>query len=505
LCRKQQQILAQVIPIHADFARRGQIEISTTPFYHPILPLVCDTRVAGIAHPGVPLPTPFRYPEDASHQLSRSRRFMKETFGVAPAGLWPSEGSVSDEALEIAAGLGFKWAATDNGVLGRTLHRTAGIEETYRPYRWSRNGHSLGMIFRDHFLSDLIGFVYSRMNAEDAARHFLDRIRENASHLTRRGEPALVPVILDGENAWEHYHLGGRPFLRQLYEMISEDSGLEAVTVSEALERIEPRELTGIFPGSWINANFDIWIGAEEDNKAWEYLLAARRVYEEAITGLDGMKIAEANKALAYEELLIAEGSDWNWWYGPEHSSDNEPEFDLLYRSHLANVYHALGLKPPPELSRPILRTKSAALHLPPSGAVEATIDGRATSYFEWLYSGLYRPDGRQGSMHGQQSPLHEIRYGRGAENLFLRFDFRDRPTGLRIHLRFESNAWDITIPNPAAVAPIHAAYDKALEVSVPLRAVEATPGNPIRVQVSLWNGALPLDALPPEGWLELA
>ena len=502
--RKQQEILAQVMPVHRDFARRGQIEISTTPFYHPILPLVCDTRVAGVAHPGVPLPTPFRYPEDAREQLRRARDYMQRAFGKAPVGLWPSEGSVSDEALELAAEAGFRWAATDNGVLGRTLHRTAGIEETYRPYRWTQNGHELGMIFRDHFLSDLIGFVYSKMNAEDAARHFVDRIRENTAQLTNRGEDALVPVILDGENAWEHYQESGRPFLRQLYEMISEDASLEAVTVSEALERMEPRELGGIFPGSWINANFDIWIGAEEDNRAWEHLLDARRTYEEVMAGPEAAGISAANKALAYEELLIGEGSDWNWWYGPEHSSENEPEFDRLYRSHLANVYHALGRKPPEALSRPILRTKTAALHWKPTGAVEATIDGRATSYFEWLRAGVYRPDGRQGSMHGGQSPLTEIRYGRGSQELFLRFDFHEAPELLRVHLQFEAAAWDVNIPNVKVAAPLRAAFDKALEVSVPLKSIAAEPGAPIRMQVSLWSGPLPVDALPAEGWIEL-
>ena len=145
--RKQREILSQVLPIHGDFARRGQIEISTTPFYHPILPLVCDTDIASQPHPGVALPTRFRYPEDASEQLRRSRNYMREAFGIAPAGLWPSEGSVSDQALELAAEAGFRWAATDNGVLGRTLDRTAGIEETYRPYRWKRPRADRGTLY----------------------------------------------------------------------------------------------------------------------------------------------------------------------------------------------------------------------------------------------------------------------------------------------------------------------------------------------------------------------
>ena len=147
-----------------------------------------------------------------------------------------------------------------------------------------------------------------------------------------------MPIILDGENAWEWYEANGRPFLRELYRRISEDPNLEALTVSEALAKFEAEPLHGIFPGSWINANFNIWIGAEEDNQAWELLLAARRAYDET------PDVPESARKLAYEELLIAEGSDWNWWYGPEHGSDNRPEFDQLYRDHLVNVYRALGL-----------------------------------------------------------------------------------------------------------------------------------------------------------------
>src|SRR5271165_3110733 len=336
MARKQREVLARVIPVYREFSASGQIEISATPMYHPILPLVCDSDIAAVAHPGVVLPARFRYPQDAREQLSRARSYMKEKLGVAPAGLWPSEGSVSDEALAMAADCGFQWAASDNGVLARTLGQEAGVDLTYRPYLWQQGGREIRLLFRDHYLSDLIGFVYSRMGPAEAADDFLGKIRYNAA-----GRDALVPIILDGENAWEWYHQNGRPFLRALYQRISEDPNLQALTVSEALERFEPQTLDRIFPGSWINANFDIWIGAEEDDLAWEYLLAARKAYDAA----EG--VSEEMRRLAYEELLIAEGSDWCWWYGPEHSSDNRPEFDQLYRDHLSNVYRALGLTPP--------------------------------------------------------------------------------------------------------------------------------------------------------------
>ena len=188
-----------------DFATRGHIEISTTPYYHPILPLLCDSDIAAVPHPGVALPPRFHYPHDAREQLERARAYMLEMFGVAPVGLWPSEGSVSDHALALAYDSGFAWAASDNGVLGRTLSRDPGVDVTYKPYVWQQGGREVCMIFRDHYLSDLIGFEYSRMGAADAAGHFLDRIRQNAG-----GRECLVPIILDGENAWEYYEANGQ-------------------------------------------------------------------------------------------------------------------------------------------------------------------------------------------------------------------------------------------------------------------------------------------------------
>src|SRR5882672_31390 len=266
--RKQLEILALVLPTYRRLAAAGQIEISTTPFYHPILPLICDSDIAAVSHPGVPLPSRFHYPQDAREQLQMARDFFAP---VQPRGLWPSEGSVSDEVFSIAAETGFTWAASDSGVLDRTLGHSSGILELYRSYLWKQGGHSLNVIFRDHFLSDLIGFVYSRMDAAQAADDFLLRIRQNCAGVLSSGRDALVPIILDGENAWEYYYRGGRPFLRELYRRIQDDTNMKALTVSEALELSVPEPIDHIFPASWISTNFDVWIGAEEDNKAWEY------------------------------------------------------------------------------------------------------------------------------------------------------------------------------------------------------------------------------------------
>lgn len=472
MARKQREALQRVIPAYREFAARGQIEISTTPYYHPILPLICDSDIGAVPHHGLPLPPRFRYPHDARVQLERARSYIFDQFGVAPVGLWPSEGSVSDEALALAASCGFTWAASDNGVLGRTLNREPGVDVTYRAYLWQQNGHAMRMIFRDRYLSDLIGFEYSRMNASDAAGHFLHRIRENSA-----GRDALVPIILDGENAWEWFEANGRPFLRELYRRISEDSNMEALAVSEALAKFDPDPLHGIFPGSWINANFNIWIGAEEDNRAWELLLAARQAYDNTPDA------PQAARELAYEELLIAEGSDWNWWYGPEHGSDNRKEFDELYRDHLANVYRALGLAAPDALAHPILRSEQEGeRHEHPVNAIHPVVDGEVTSYFEWMGAGLYKPDLRSGSMHGGFSAAREMYYGCDDANLYVRLDGA-------------ANA-DVTLKFDTGAVKAETAVGRIVEMKAPRQ------GGRFRVHVA--HNGLPPATLPAHGWIEI-
>jgi alpha-amylase/alpha-mannosidase (GH57 family) len=507
---KQREIVGRVLPAYQARAASGQIEISTTPYYHPILPLLCDSDIAAISHPGVPLPPRFRHPDDARRQLAMARDYVERHFGAAPAGLWPSEGSVSDEVFAIAAECGFSWAATDSGVLARTLNHGIGVDRLYRPFEWRQGGRRLGVIFRDHLLSDLIGFVYSKMDASAAADDFLRRIRDNSSGTLASGRDALVPIILDGENAWEYYDRNGRPFFRELYRRISEDDRMEAITVGDAFRRMEAESLDHIFPGSWINANFDVWIGAEEDNEAWTQLLRARQTFAEA-----SATASEQARHMALEELLIAEGSDWCWWYGPEHDSANRPEFDQLFRSHLANAYKFLNLTPPEELSRPILRIAVPAMLIEPTGAISPTIDGETTSYFEWLGAGAYRVDERSGSMHGKKFLVKELQFGTDGDHFYLRLDFHSgyerELAGMQVKLKLEP-AQRVTIGFHHGGASIlettadgaACAFARILEVRVPLAEMGVRDGAPVRFQCSLWQGGLPVDAVPQQGWLEL-
>jgi len=550
--RRERELLAKVLPAHAQIAARGGIEISTSPFYHPILPLVCDTNQGGVSTPGLTLPSrQYRRPDDAREQIKRGLDLHQEVFGIRPKGMWPSEGSVSEEAISIAHTLGVDWMATDEGVLSRSLNFNfvrdgngrltgGGPERLYTLYQYEKNDTRMNMLFRDHTMSDLIGFVYSGMPPQEAAQHLLNNIRTAAQPVLDQGRDAIVPIILDGENAWEYYPGSGREFLRRFYDALQNSGGLESVTVSEAIARHKHfSSLGAVTPGSWINANFNVWIGAAEDNRAWDYLHAAREFYEE-----NAQQTTEEQRQLAYEEILIAEGSDWNWWYGPEHHSANDRDFDELYRKHLANVYHALGAMPPDYLVQPITATPSRPEFIPQTSYVRPKVDGEIMRYFEWMGAAMYTADQRAGAMHGKQFLLDAVYAGVDEQFLYGRLDFiggvpdtsfdivvnvESRTPGnssthreLRVDAFMEERllrTWSVTTPNSGAQivdashsdkSPVQLALKKVFEFRLPLEWLCApmTSTGPsadhLRVRVSLWHDRLPVDALPVEGWIEL-
>ena len=535
---KQIELLGAVLPEYRLAAERGQIEISTTPFYHPILPLLCDTDIARVANASTPLPhPPFQYPADAREQLIRARQYHERVFGQPPVGLWPSEGSVSDQTLEIASEMGFQWFATDEGVLGRTRNigfwRDASgfpqnAQELYTPWRLERQGRAMSGFFRDHYLSDLIGFVYSRMAPDAAASDLHGRIRAIGDKMPT-GQTATVSVILDGENAWEYYAGNGRDFLRKFYRRIEEDPEVRALTVSEAISMAPSRpKLEGIFPASWINANFDVWIGHSEDVRAWDLLRDAREAFSRAADRLqNGEDLAEEQLARAYESVLAAEGSDWCWWYGPEHASANDLEFDELYRKHLSEIYTAIGETAPPTLRQLIKRPPDRSRREAPLSYLDVKVDGRESHYFEWLGAGLYSRDPRSGAMHGRANVLGDVMYGFGPKHFFLRVDplreeiariptFQLRATmwdsrEMRITISVENGKLTSCIVGQGGLCLLHpeslvaAAYGKILEVSIAREMFDLKDRRALLLTVALWEGGLPVDSLPQEGMLEAA
>jgi alpha-amylase/alpha-mannosidase (GH57 family) len=562
--RRERELMGKVLPAYAGAAKKGSIEISATPFYHPILPLICDTNAGAVSSPGLPLPqNRFRHPEDAREQLVRALDLHQEVFGVRPQGVWPSEGSVSDEALSIAHSLGVKWMATDEGVLGRSsgvfFQRDGNgrlpahlAERLYNIHRYENGETAMHMVFRDHTISDLIGFVYSGMDPREAAGHLLHNIKEAAQPVLAQGRDAVVSVILDGENAWEYYPKSGREFLRRFYDALQRESGLEAVTVSEAIARqrnVSP--LKSLVPGSWINANFNVWIGAPEDNRAWDYLHHAREFYTQ-----HSRHATEAQRKLAFEEILIAEGSDWNWWYGPEHHSANDRDFDELYRKHLSNVYQALGAVPPDYLSQPITGAEVRPAFTPQTAYIHPRVTGDKIRYFEWMGAAIFTADQRAGAMHGKQFLLDSVYAGIDSTFVYGRLDFAGPVPDMEFDLVVNLESWANGEPRARRTLRLDAAVrDRQLtgwkvdgredssssasksedtakaallrnfEFRMPLSWLLAAPAagpdlkvpddrkpaatavaatSRIRLRFSLWQSRLPVDALPMEGWIEL-
>jgi alpha-amylase/alpha-mannosidase (GH57 family) len=442
------ELLNKVIPEYRAATERGQAELSTSPFFHPILPLLCDTDIYLRTHPDARTPRHrFAHVEDAAAQLDRAVRYHTTLFGSPPKGLWPSEGSVSDAIVPLVAAAGFAWMATDELILARTLGATFSRdgeghieqpERLYAAYAVSHGNARVSCAFRDHVLSDLIGFTYAGWRAEVAADDFVGRLVEAGERYRRRagGEEAVIPIILDGENAWEHFEGGGRPFLRALYGRLSGHAELRTVTMAEMCQA-PSHELTTIFPGSWIDANFSIWIGHPDDQRAWSQLADAREAIADAPPAA-----AEA----ALEEILIAEGSDWFWWYGDDHSSAQDQTFDDLFRRHLRNAYRLAQKPVPDELFTTNISTGSTVgLQVQPTALLSPTVDGEETSYFEWLGAGSFEVRAVAGAMHQvERVPpvLTVIQFGFDRERLFVRID-AERPlvdvlaAGREVSLKF--------------------------------------------------------------------
>jgi alpha-amylase/alpha-mannosidase (GH57 family) len=537
---KMIELVGMVLPACREAAARGQIEISTTPFYHPILPLVCDSDIARVANPGTPLPRrAFRRPEDAREQLRRAKEYHERVFGAKPVGLWPSEGSVSDQALTIAAEEGFQWFGTDEGVLGRTLNVgffrdsngiAANADRLYQPWKLQLQNNAIAGLFRDHHLSDLVGFVYSRMDSVAGAADLHGRLR-HLGESVHTNKPLTVCLFLDGENAWEYYPGNGRQFLREFYRRISDDQDFRALTASETIAAANDVPTTnGIFPASWINANFDVWIGSQEDVSAWELLWDAREAYARGVDARQNKRSnapTEEGLQRAQESLLAAEGSDWCWWYGPEHSTANDAEFDALYRKHLTGVYLALGQVAPEELAKPIKRSPERAYQLPPSANLKVKVDGVDSSYFEWLGAGVYSPLQRGGAMHGRIFYLKELRYGFEEERLVVRVEcfpdslaelespeFRiiigaaeeltvvvNLERGRMKEFAVEMNRVCLLHPDTIAAA----AFSRTLEVAIRKDALQLKGLNRLTLGVALWHGGLPIDVMPAEGFVEVS
>jgi alpha-amylase/alpha-mannosidase (GH57 family) len=351
------EILAGLLPRYRRLLGNGQVELSVTPYGHPIIPLMLDFGAAREALPALVLPAESAYPggdDRASWHIARAMQVFTQAFGVRPRGCWPAEGGVSERTLAMLDDFGFDWTATGEGVLRNSL-AAATPPLLHRPYRLP--GQDIQCFFRHDGLSDLIGFSYSKWHGDDAAANLVQQLDELAQTFEDHSQ-RVVSIVLDGENAWEHYPFNAFYFLTAMYKRLSEHPRIRLTTFSQCLaDGLEPRELPRLVAGSWVYGTFSTWIGSPAKNRAWEMLCEAKRAFNRVV--VEGA-LSEEEERAAERQLGICEGSDWCWWFGDENPAESVASFDTLYRRHLNNLYRLLREEPPVYLSQPLAHGQGA-------------------------------------------------------------------------------------------------------------------------------------------------
>ena len=533
LLDRELEVLKEIVPLHKEMAASGQIEMTTSPFYHPILPILWDKRLAREAMPRVELPRHREsYPEDAVWHVRRAVAYHTQVFGEAPRGMWPSEGSVCQAIVPVLADAGIQWFASDEEILsmstgGQVARDRQGHvrhpELLYRPYRVREGNNELHCVFRDHALSDLVGFHYQRFGADEAAADFVAKLKAIGQAVAPA--EAFVPVILDGENAWEYYRNQGVDFLRALHRHLCADADVQTVRIGDYVsEHPDAEALPRLASGSWINHNFAIWIGHPEDNRAWDLLHETREHLRRR-----GPRPPETESAdplaRAWKEIDIAEGSDWFWWFGDDHSSAQDALFDSLFRKHLKNVYELLGESAPAALHEIISRAAHWAKYTDPKAFLDLTINGRRT-FFEWLCAGRYSCRSERGTMTlVTGGTLQEVYFGFDENHLLVRLDTHgparqalQQVDAARIAFSQPAGA-EIRLTSPArpdAMLSVSAgrravpsggeafAVDQIVEIRVPFKMLGAEPDDPLNFFIELLQEDSSTDRAPREGTINL-
>jgi alpha-amylase/alpha-mannosidase (GH57 family) len=447
LLSKELRMLENIIPLWRELAQSGQIEITASPYYHPILPLLAEDPALK---------------EDASSQIKSTLELLREKFSLTIKGVWPPEGGVSEDILPILKENSILWIATDQDILEHSLEDRFSKELIYKPYLHPKSG--IYLIFRDKELSNLIGFHYKSWDPEKAATDFIQRLKTIGRSLH---EP-FVAVILDGENPWEYYPNNGIDFLTRLYEFLSEDKEIQTVQISEYLK--DPTQmgtLEKLYAGSWIDHSFDVWQAHPEDKKAWELVFHTRREL------MLQRELEEERKKFAWQSIYAAEGSDWFWWFGDEFYSPQTAEFDILFRKHLINVYCFMGKIAPEELFREIKKTPERELYTQPWALLKVKVDGKRSDYFEWIAAGHYSVRNELSTMHIQTpSLIADIYFGFDEENFYLRADPLPTKEGME---KFKLSRISVVLTFPKKITifadslGVNFSLRDFLELSIPL------------------------------------
>jgi alpha-amylase/alpha-mannosidase (GH57 family) len=518
------EILRGLSDRYAKAEGEGQVELTTTPYFHPILPLVYDSQFAERNLPGREMPKRFSWPQDAEAQLRLASEQHERMFGRRPRGLWPSEGSIAPELIPLMQRVGIEYFCSDEDNLFRSIALDPSLSgrpvdhlELFQGWGIGYDGATVNALFREKPLSDFIGFMAAKNDPITAAQHLLGHLKQIAGVIPK--DQGVVPLILDGENAWETFGDGGESFLKAFYGGIAADRDhLHSCTIEDYFRHHPPRRhLRTLHTGSWISSNFDIWIGDPEENDAWERLGEARDFLQRKI---EAGSLDEEVRQKALDEIYAAEGSDWFWWYGPDFHTDNDELFDDLFRQHLRNVYTLCGAVPPPLLDRPVIRARAGQRRYDePTDFVSPKIDGRIGSFYEWAGAGAYEAGSEQGAMYRAERFLESISFGFDSDNLYLRLDpvkWGDFtlevvfavPSGIRA--RVGPVAPDGPLPYEFEKNGTRALRDglfaakEVVEWALPVGDLGAMPGDPVAFQVRVLVDGIEREIYPESGPIQV-
>ena len=505
----QRKILKNLLESIRRASASSNVEITTTPYFHPIFPLLMDTGFASRCMPRASLPPQMKNPAIAAAQLAGALENMERWTGRRPTGLWPAEGSVCPEMIPLLSDAGVKWMATDDRVLMLSLYSLPKEQRDtslHQPFEAAFGGKKVAMVFRDHGLSDLISFTYSRMPAGSAIDDFIGHMKVIDSD-PRSGDK-LVTVILDGENPWEFYPDSGREFLTGLFTSLDRE-GIPTTRVGDYIDEHPPAvTLENLHTGSWIDANFRIWIGKPQKNQGWSYI---KRTMDEIGDALSPERRAsDPRAAQAFESLCAACGSDWFWWYDDDFDSAFKADFDRIFRTHLKNVFLFLNRDVPIFLFEPIYRYAEVGELADPPGFMYPSIDGQRTSFFEWANALRFNVRGRGGAMALSSEPFDTISFGFNTEASFIRIDPVDAEAGFKlgvddellVHVfdggkkfkfafedrdgRLSLNAVPINGDTPPDLSVIQWKADAVLEFSVPFGPFGFKPGERMTIAITI-------------------
>lgn len=559
---KQFEVISKILPKYREMQDAGKIEVIFSPFYHPILPLLCDVSSAGVALPEITLPhRSFSYPQDALEQLLMGIRIYRKHFGRRPLGLWCSEMAVGEDLLPQLYKSGISWTIADEEILANSV---AGHVERdqygnvtnpgflYKPYLLKRGENAISVIFRDRVLSDLIGFAYNSRPAEDAANDFIGRLREIAHRLGDAREKHLVTIALDGENCWEYYDNDGHDFLKALYSHLEREPLINLVRVCDFLDHNPPEEnIPWLFTGSWIHGNFGTWIGGAYHNKAWDYL-ALTREFLEKMEGKGTALVLKGRLSAAHKEMMIAEGSDWFWWFSHYHDSGMDEQWDRKFRLHLRLVYRLLKKIPPAYLFTPVLGTTFEIPFTIPTGPVAPVIDGMIGPDEKWINAGYCDATAQKGMMAKATGFLQRLFYGYSSKDFYFGIDpsvdlellklanleFSIYISSPRAHdvtsdtrygetnpliselgfalaheLRFvcHKNGHKVTLSSVGKKGKWteeleikECAFDQVIEVKAPLSKLRLAPGDKVNLALVVTQDGLEIEKIPDQGFISL-